>query len=112
MNQITFQDFEKVAMYVGTIISINEFDKAVKPAFQMQIDFGPLGIKNSSAQITKRYLKENLEGKQVLAVLNLPSKQIANFMSECLVLGIYANGAEDVVLIQPEQKVENGTRVG
>ncbi len=112
MNQITFPDFEKVAIHVGTIISVNEFDKAIKPAFQLKIDFGPLGIKNSSAQLTKLYKIDQLMGKQVLAVLNFPPKQIANFMSECLVLGVYANGTEDVVLIQPEQKVENGTRVG
>jgi len=112
MNEITFPDFEKVAIHVGTILSVNEFEKAKKPAFQLKIDFGPLGIKNSSAQITKRYHKEDLIGKQVLAVLNFPPKQIANFMSECLVLGVYANGADDVVLIQPEQDVPNGSRLG
>lgn len=112
MNQITFADFEKIAIHVGTVISVNEFNKAKKPAFQLKVDFGPLGIKNSSAQITKRYTKEMLIGKQVLAVLNFPPKQIANFMSECLVLGLYANGTDDVVLILPEQEVPNGARVG
>lgn len=112
MNEITFPDFEKIAIHVGTILSVNEFEKAKKPAFQLKIDFGPLGIKNSSAQITKRYQMEDLIGKQVLAVLNFPVKQIANFMSECLVLGVYANGADDVVLIQPEQEVPNGARLG
>lgn len=112
MNEITFPDFEKIAIHVGSILSVNEFEKAKKPAFQLKIDFGPLGIKNSSAQITKRYQMEDLIGKQVLAVLNFPVKQIANFMSECLVLGVYANGADDVVLIQPEQEVPNGSRLG
>ena len=112
MNEITFSDFEKVEIYVGTVLSVNEFERAIKPAFQLKIDFGPLGIKNSSAQITKRYKKEDLVGKQVLAVLNFPPKQIANFVSECLVLGLYANGKIDVVLIQPEQEVPNGSRLG
>lgn len=112
MNEITFPDFEKIAIHVGTILSANEFEKARKPAYQLKIDFGPLGIKNSSAQITKRYNTNDLVGKQVLAVLNFPPKQIANFISECLVLGVYANGADDVVLIQPEQEVPNGTRLG
>lgn len=112
MNEITFPDFEKIAIHVGTILSANEFEKARKPAYQLKIDFGPLGIKNSSAQITKRYNTNDLVGKQVLAVLNFPPKQIANFMSECLVLGVYANAADDVVLIQPEQEVPNGTRLG
>ena len=112
MNEITFSDFEKVEIYVGTVLSVNEFERAIKPAFQLKIDFGPLGIKNSSAQITKRYKKEDLVGKQVLAVLNFPPKQIANFVSECLVLGLYANGKDDVVLIQPEQEVPNGSRLG
>jgi len=112
MNEITFSDFEKIAIHVGTVIDVNDFEKAKKPAFQLKIDFGPLGIKNSSAQITKRYIKEQLIGMQVLAVLNFPPKQIANFISECLVLGVYANGTEDVVLIQPEQRVENGSKLG
>ena len=112
MNEITFPEFEKIAIHVGTILSVNEFEKAKKPAFQLKIDFGPLGIKNSSAQITKRYKMGDLIGKQVLAVLNFPPKQIANFISECLVLGVYANGADDVVLIQPEQEVPNGSRLG
>ena len=112
MNEITFPEFEKIAIHVGTILSVNEFEKAKKPAFQLKIDFGPLGIKNCSAQITKRYKMGDLIGKQVLAVLNFPPKQIANFISECLVLGVYANGADDVVLIQPEQVVPNGSRLG
>lgn len=112
MQQITFSDFEKVAIHVGTILEASDFEKAKKPAYQLVIDFGEFGIRRSSAQITKRYTKEQLLGKQVLAVLNFPPKQIANFMSECLVLGVYADGAEDVVLIQPEQLVKNGVRLG
>lgn len=112
MNEITFPDFEKVAIHVGTILTVNEFEKAKKPAFRLKIDFGALGIKNSSAQLTKRYNMEDLIGKQVIAVLNFPPKQIANFMSECLVLGVYANGMDDVVLIQPEQQVPNGSKLG
>lgn len=112
MQQITFSDFEKVSIHVGTILEISDFEKAKKPAYQLVIDFGEFGIRKSSAQITKRYKKEELLGKQILAVLNFPPKQIANFMSECLVLGVYADGAEDVVLIQPEQTVKNGVRLG
>lgn len=112
MNQITFSDFEKIAIHVGTVLEVSDFEKAKKPAYQLVIDFGTLGIKKSSAQITKRYTKESLIGKQVLAVLNFPVKQIANFSSECLVLGLYADGTDDVVLLQPEQIVTNGARVG
>ncbi len=112
MNQITFSDFEKIKIHVGTITEVYDFEKAKRPAFKLLIDFGPLGIKKSSAQITKRYTKESLLGKQVLAVLNFPPKQIANFLSECLVLGLYADGAEDVVLIQPDQFVTNGVQLG
>lgn len=111
-NIINFSDFEKIAIHAGTIIEVNDFTKAKKPAYQLSIDFGEYGIKKSSAQITTRYKKEDLLGKQVLAVLNFPAKQIANFMSECLVLGLYANGADDVVLIQPEQQVPNGSVLG
>jgi tRNA-binding protein len=111
MNQITFSDFEKIQIHVGTITEVDDFEKAKKPAFKLLIDFGPLGIKKSSAQITKRYTKESLIGKQVLAVLNFPPKQIANFVSECLVLGLYENSMDDVVLIEPQQSVTNGARL-
>lgn len=86
--EITWNDFEKVEMRVGTIIEVNDFPNARKPAFQLTIDFGSqLGIRKSSAQITKRYHKEELLNRQIIAVVNFPKKQIANFMSECLVMG-------------------------
>ena len=107
---ITWNDFEKVDMRVGTIIEVNDFPKARKPAWQMRIDFGDLGIKQSSAQITELYSKENLINKQVIAVVNFPPKQIADFMTECLVMGV-VDGDNPVVLIQPEQKVKNGLRI-
>ena len=108
---LTWEEFEKTEMRVGTIIEVNDFPGARKPAFQLTIDFGEaLGILKSSAQITKRYTKDTLTGRQTIAVVNFPKKQIANFMSECLVLG--AVGQEgDVVLLSPDVKVENGLRI-
>ncbi len=108
---ITYQDFEKIDLRVGTIIHAQPFEKANKPAYQLEIDFGALGIKKSSAQITHHYSCEDLIGKQVIAVVNFPPKQIANFFSECLVLGVVGSEG-DVVLLQPERKVENGSRIG
>jgi tRNA-binding protein len=108
---ITYQDFEKIEMRVGTIVHAQPFEKANKPAYQLEIDFGALGIKKSSAQITHHYSCEDLIGKQVIAVVNFPPKQIANFFSECLVLGVVGSEGE-VVLLQPERKVENGSRIG
>jgi tRNA-binding protein len=108
---ITWDDFEKVDMRIGTIIEVSDFEKAKKPAYQLKIDFGPEGIKNSSAQITILYTKEELIGKQIIAVINFPPKQIANFISECLVLGVY-NENNDVVLLQAERKTENGRKIG
>ena len=109
---ITWQDFEKVEMRVGTILEVQDFPKAIKPAYQLTIDFGSeLGIKKSSAQITKRYLKEDLLGKQIIAVVNFPKKQIADFMSECLVLGSVGDG-NDIVLLTSDIPVENGLRIG
>lgn len=109
---LTWEEFEKTEMRVGTIVDVHDFPGARKPAFQLTIDFGEvLGILKSSAQITKRYTKEDLTGRQIIAVVNFPKKQIANFMSECLVLG--AVGQEgDVVLLSPDFKVENGLRIG
>ncbi len=109
---LTWEEFEKTEMRVGTIISVNDFPEARKPAYQLTIDFGKeIGVRKTSAQITKRYEKENLIGRQVIAVVNFPKKQIANFMSECLVLG--AVGEEgDVVLLSTDIKVENGLRIG
>lgn len=108
---ITWNDFEKIEMLVGTIIDATDFTNAKKPAYQLTIDFGAAGIKRSSAQITTLYQKENLIGKQVIAVVNFPVKQIANFFSECLVLGVY-NENNDVVLLQPSLTVKNGCKIG
>lgn len=109
--ELSWDDFEKVDMRVGTILTVGNFPEAKKPAYQLQIDFGPIGIKKTSAQITKRYDKKELVGKQIIAVVNFPKKQIANFMSECLVLGIVGDD-KDVVLLQPSAIAENGDRVG
>jgi len=108
---ISWQDFEKIDMRVGTIISVDDFPAARKPAYQLSIDFGEEGIKTSSAQITNRYAKAELAGKQVIAVINFPPKQIGNFFSECLVLGVY-NENNEVILLQPGMEVKNGCKVG
>lgn len=110
--EISWNDFEKVEMRVGTILDVQDFPKANKPAYILEIDFGlEIGLRKSSAQITQRYSKDSLLGKQIIAVINFPKKQIANFMSECLVLG--AVGAKnDIVLLSPDFKVENGLRIG
>jgi tRNA-binding protein len=110
MEPITWNDFEKVEMRVGTILEANDFPEARKPAYQLTIDFGvEIGIKKSSAQITKRYSKEELIGKQIIAVVNFPKKQIGKFMSECLVLG--SVNEDEVVLLSSDLKVENGLRI-
>jgi tRNA-binding protein len=108
---ISWDDFEKVDIRVGTILEVTNFPKAKKPAYQITIDFGELGIKKSSAQIVALYTKDELPGKQVVAIVNFPPKQIANFFSECLVLGVYTD-KKDVVLLQPERKVDNGWKIG
>jgi tRNA-binding protein len=108
---ISWDDFEKVEIRTGTILEASVFEKANRPAYKLRIDFGGYGIKNSSAQITALYTPEALTGKQIVAVVNFPPKQIANFMSECLVLGVY-NENNDVVLLHPSQKVDNGSRLG
>src|SRR6218665_152113 len=108
---ISWDDFEKIDMRVGTILEATVFEKAKKPAYRLKIDFGPMGIKNSSAQITALYNPDELIGKQVIAVLNFPPKQIANFFSECLVLGVY-NVRKEVVLLQPSMQTGNGDKVG
>ena len=108
---ISWSDFEKVDMRIGTIISIEDFPEARKPAYKLEIDFGEFGIKQSSAQITDLYSKEYLLNKQIIAVVNFPPKQIANFLSECLVMGVYAED-NSVVLLQPERKTTNGMRIG
>jgi len=108
-NTIQFEDFTKVDLRIGTIIEVKDFPEARNPAFQLKIDFGGLGVKKTSAQITTIYNKEDLLNKQIVAVINFPKKQIANFMSECLVVG--AVKEKDVFLLNPEQKVPNGTSV-
>lgn len=108
---INWDDFEKIEIRSGTIVKVNDFPKARKPAYQLSIDFGPFGVKQSSAQITHHYRPEQLVGKQVVAVVNFPPKQIANFFSECLVLGVYDENNQ-VILVQPDQPVANGQRIG
>lgn len=107
----TFEDFLKLDIRVGTIIDAKKFEKAKKPAYQLTIDFGEeIGIKYSSAQITDLYEVNNLKGKKILAVVNFPPRQIANFMSEVLVLGTYSK--DGVVLIVPDKETENGDKLG
>lgn len=108
---ISWPDFEKIDIRVGTILDALDFPEARKAAFQLVIDFGDAGIKKSSAQITGLYSIEELRGRQVIAILNFPSKKIANFSSECLVLGVYAENGE-VVLLQPDRQVKNGCKIG
>ncbi|MFD2892654.1 tRNA-binding protein [Flavobacterium chuncheonense] len=111
-TEISWNDFEKIDIRVGTITTVNDFPEARNPAYQLQIDFGSeIGIRKSSAQITKRYEKEVLIGKQVIAVVNFPKKQIGKFMSECLVLGLVGDDTKDVVLLSPDFKVENGMKM-
>lgn len=110
-HSLTWDDFTKVEMRVGTIIGVEEFSEARNPAYKMIIDFGEYGERKTSAQITKLYHPADLIGNQVVAVINFPPKQIATMMSECLVLGIIGDNKE-VTLIQPERKVKNGTRIG
>lgn len=109
-EEIKFEDFLKVDIRIGTIIEVNDFPKARKPAYQIKIDFGDLGIKKTSAQITDLYSKEDLLNAQVSAIMNFKSRQIANFMSEVLVLGIY-NTAGNVVLLKASKAVKNGEQV-
>ncbi len=109
-EEITFEDFLKVDIRVGTIIAVNDFPKARKPAYQLTIDFGDLGIKKSSAQITSLYSKEDLLNKQISAIVNFKPRQIANFMSEVLVIGVY-NTEGNVVLLQASSPVKNGEQI-
>jgi tRNA-binding protein len=110
-RNLSWEDFQKVQMVVGTIINAEIFEEVRNPAYKMIIDFGDLGKRKTSAQITQLYTPEDLIGKQVVAVVNFPPKQIANIMSECLVLGGIGDNKE-VTLIQPERNVKNGTRIG
>lgn len=111
-TSLAWYDFEKVEMRVGTIVAVDDFPQARKPAFQLLIDFGTeIGVKKSSAQITKHYDQERLLGKQIIAVVNFPKKQIGTFMSECLVLGSVGED-QDIVLITSDMPVPNGLRIG
>ncbi len=106
---MTFEGFSKVDLRVGTIVEVNDFPEARNPSYQILIDFGPLGIKKSSAQITTLYSKEELLDRQIVAVVNFAKKQIGKFMSECLVIGAVDN--KDVYLLSPEVRVKNGSTV-
>lgn len=110
LSEISIDHFAVVEMRVGTILTAIPFEKALKPAIQLTIDFGPLGIRKSSAQITGHYTPDELVGTQIVAVLNLPPRQIANFMSACLVLGS-VDASNNVTLLRPDFKVKNGDRI-
>ncbi len=108
---ISWDDFSKIEMRIGTIIAVKDFPNAKKPAYQLTIDFGTYGIKHSSAQITHHYTKQELLQKQIIAVINFPPKQIANFFSECLVLGVYDENNQ-VILLRPDKPTTNGQLIG
>ncbi|MDB5133766.1 MAG: tRNA-binding protein [Mucilaginibacter sp.] len=110
METISWHEFEKVELRVGTILEATDFPRARKPAYKIKVDFGPYGIKWSSAQITKHYTKEQLVGRQIVGVINFPKKQIATFMSEFLVTG-FADANGDIVLTSIEQKVPDGSKL-
>lgn len=106
----TIEDFQKIDMRIGTVIEAEDFPEARVPAIKLKIDFGELGIKQSSAQITKRYTPEQMIGRQVVAVVNFPPMRIAGYKSEVLVLGGVPGGG-DVILLRPDESVENGTKI-
>ena len=109
---LSWDDFDKVDMRTGTIIDVSDFPKARKPAYRLTIDFGPeIGVKKFSAQITAHYRKEDLLQRQIIAVVNFPPKQIADFISECLVLGVYDEN-KDVILLKPDKPAGNGFKIG
>jgi len=110
MPQITYDDFEKVDIRVGKITKVEDFPKARKPAYKLWIDFGDLGVKKSSAQITRLYPKDNLVGRLIIAVTNFPPRQVADFISEVLVLGVVLDN-DEVVLIQPDGDVPPGKKI-
>ena len=110
MDTITWNDFEKVELRAGTILEAEDFPQARKPAYKVKVDFGPLGVKWTSAQITKHYEKEQLIGRQIMGVVNFPKKQIANFMSEFLLTG-FADENGDIVLAAIEKTVPNGSKL-
>ena len=111
METISWKDFERVELRVGTIVEVEDFPQAHKPTYKLKIDFGELGVKRSSARVKDLYSKEQLLGKQVLAVVNFPPKQVANFFSEVLTTGFYLPTGE-VVLVHPERPVPNGAKLG
>lgn len=111
METILGAEFEKLDIRVGTVLEARTFPEARKPAYQLTVDFGELGIKRSSAQITAYYTPEDLVGRQVIGLVNLPPKRIAGFVSECLVLGVY-DAKGQVVLLQPDRVVDNGCKIG
>ncbi len=110
METVAWNDFEKVELRVGTIVEVLDFPEARKPAYKVKVDFGPLGTRWSSAQITKHYTKEQLAGRQILGVINFPQKQIANFMSEFLLTG-FADNNGDIVLAAVEKPVPDGSKL-
>ena len=110
IETITWHDFKRVELRVGTVVAVEQFPEAKRPAYKLTIDFGEFGIKRSSAQITVHYTAEQLVGKQVVAVINFPKKQVANFMSEVLVTG-FADASGAIVLVQPERTVPNGAKL-
>jgi tRNA-binding protein len=110
-NVISWSDFEKIDMRVGTIITAEVFAEARKPAYKVSIDFGEMGIRKSSAQITKLYTPADLIGRQIIAVVNFPVKQIGPFMSECLIMGAIGTAGE-ITLLNTDFKVENGLKIG
>ena len=110
MPQITYDDFEKVDIRVGKITKVEDFPRARKPAYKLWIDFGDLGVKKSSAQITRLYPKDNLVGRLIIAVTNFPPRQVADFISEVLVLGVVLDN-DEVVLVQPDRDVPPGKRI-
>lgn len=107
---VSWEDFEKIDLRTGTVLEAYAVTHTKKPAVRMTIDFGPLGIKKSSAQLTELYQAEALTGCQIIAVVNFPPKQIGDFISECLILGVYDE--QGVVILTPERPVENGSKVG
>jgi tRNA-binding protein len=110
-KKLTWEEFTKVDIRIGTIIKAEEFKGLNKPAYKIQIDFGEIGIRKTSAQLTKLYNPDDLIGKQILAVINFPNKQIKNFMSECLILGAIGQKGE-VILVETERKTINGLKIG
>ncbi|SRR5579875_1320386 len=111
MPEIAYQDFEKVDIRVGKIVKVEDFPRARKPAFKVWVDFGELGVKKSSAQATRLYAREELLGRLVLAVVNFPPRQVADFMSEILILGVPGDSPDEVVLVQPDRAVPLGGRL-